>query len=142
MPWFALPQTKTVTQSDNGIAKIAEGASSRRHAETSPVKVKDTHLMNNKLPPAEILCGDWCFFHRGTVTSPLDWYKKLGFVDLAYTFIGMKSMDMFSAYLLLGVSSHSHWSFIAVLAYILVPIWVIRFTGIGNYFRYQNFINR
>ena len=50
----------TVTQSDKGLAKIAEGASSRRHAETSPVKVKDTHLMNNKLPPAEILCGDWC----------------------------------------------------------------------------------
>ena len=49
----------TVTQSDKGLAKIAEGASSRRHAETSPVKVKDTHLMNNKLPPAEILCGDW-----------------------------------------------------------------------------------
>ena len=48
----------TVTQSDKGLAKIAEGASSRRHAETSPVKVKDTHLMNNKLPPAEILCGD------------------------------------------------------------------------------------
>ena len=39
----------TVTESDKGLAKIAEGASSRRHAETSPVKVKDTHLMNNKL---------------------------------------------------------------------------------------------
>ena len=51
----------TVTQSDKGLAKIAEGASSRRHAETSPVKVKDTHLMNNKLPPAEILCGDCGF---------------------------------------------------------------------------------
>ena len=49
-----------MTQSDKGLAKIAEGASPRRHAETSPVKVKDTHLMNNKLPPAEILCGDWC----------------------------------------------------------------------------------
>ena len=47
-----------MTQSDKGLAKIAEGASPRRHAETSPVKVKDTHLMNNKLPPAEILCGD------------------------------------------------------------------------------------
>ena len=46
---------KTVTQSDKGLAKIAEGASPRHHAETSPVKVKDTHLMNNKLPPAEIL---------------------------------------------------------------------------------------
>ena len=49
---------KRLTQSDKGLAKIAEGASPRRHAETSPVKVKDTHLMNNKLPPAEILCGD------------------------------------------------------------------------------------
>ena len=27
--------------------QIAEGASPRRHAETSPVMVKDTHLMNN-----------------------------------------------------------------------------------------------
>ena len=53
---------KTVTQSDKGLAKIAEGASPRRHAETSPVKFKDTHLTNNKLPPAEILCGDWVSF--------------------------------------------------------------------------------
>ena len=58
MPWFALPQATTVTQSDKGLAKIAEGASPRRYAETSPVKVKDTHLMNNKLPPAEIFSGD------------------------------------------------------------------------------------
>ena len=50
---------KTVTQSDKGLANIAKGASPRRHAETSLVKVKDTHLMNNKLPPAEILCGEW-----------------------------------------------------------------------------------
>ena len=49
---------KTVTQSDKGVAKIAEGASRRRHAETIPVKVKETHLMNNKLPPAKILCGE------------------------------------------------------------------------------------
>ena len=49
---------KTVIESDKGLAKIAEGAFPRRHAETSPVKVEDTHLMNNKLPPAEILCGD------------------------------------------------------------------------------------
>ena len=49
---------KTVIQSDKGLTKIVEGASLRRHAETSPFKVKDTHLMNNKLPPAEILCGD------------------------------------------------------------------------------------
>ena len=48
-----------MTESDKDLAKIAEGASPRCHAETSPVKVKDTHLMNNKLPPAEILCGDW-----------------------------------------------------------------------------------
>ena len=44
--------------SDKGLAKVAEGASPRRHAENSPVKVKDTHLMNNKLPPAEILSGE------------------------------------------------------------------------------------
>ena len=57
MPWFALSHTKssdTIWQ-----AKIAEDASPRRHAEISPVKVKDTHLMNNKLPPADILCGEW-----------------------------------------------------------------------------------
>ena len=59
MPSFALPQTKDSDKSDKGLAKIVEGASSHRHAETSPLKVKDTHLMNNKLPPAEILCGDW-----------------------------------------------------------------------------------
>ena len=50
---------KTVTQSDKGLAKIAEGASPRRHAETGPVKVKDTQLMSNKLLLAEILCGEW-----------------------------------------------------------------------------------
>ena len=48
-----------MTESDKDLAKIAEDASLRRHAEISPVKVKDTHLMNNKLPPAEILCGEW-----------------------------------------------------------------------------------
>ena len=64
----------TVTQSDKGLAKIAEGASSRRHAETSPVKVKDTHLMNNKLPPAEILCGDCAFSsHSSLGTSRIQW---------------------------------------------------------------------
>ena len=47
-----------MTQSDKSLAKIAEGASPRRHAETSPVKFKDTLLMNNKLLLAEILCGD------------------------------------------------------------------------------------
>ena len=59
MPWFALPQTKDSDTIDKGLTKIAEGASPRRHAETSPVKVKDTRLVNNMLPPAEILCGDW-----------------------------------------------------------------------------------
>ena len=37
-----------MTQSDTGLAKIVEGASPRRHAEISPVQVKDIHLMNNK----------------------------------------------------------------------------------------------
>ena len=46
-------------ESDKDLAKIAEDTSPRRHAEISPVKVKDTHLMNNKLLPAEILCGKW-----------------------------------------------------------------------------------
>ena len=32
-----------------GLAKIAKYGSPRRHAEISPVKVKDTHLMNNNL---------------------------------------------------------------------------------------------
>ena len=50
-----------MTQSDKGLVKIAEDASPRRHAEISPVKFKDTHPMNNKLPPAEILCGEWAF---------------------------------------------------------------------------------
>ena len=57
LDWHCIRQ-KTVTQSDKGLAKIAEGASPRRHAETSPVKANDTHLMNNKLPLADILCGD------------------------------------------------------------------------------------
>ena len=56
MPWFALPQTK---DSDTICQWIAEDASPRRHAEISPVNVKDTHLMNNKLPPAEIPCEEW-----------------------------------------------------------------------------------
>ena len=41
------------------LAKIVEDASPRRHAEIIQVKVKATHLMNNKLPPAEFLCGEW-----------------------------------------------------------------------------------
>ena len=39
--------------------RIAEDASPHHHAENSLVQVKDTHLMNNKMPPAEILCGEW-----------------------------------------------------------------------------------
>ena len=46
---------RTVTLSEKG---LAEGASPHHHAEISPVKVKDTHLMNDKLPPTEILCWD------------------------------------------------------------------------------------
>ena len=46
-----------MTQPDKSLAKIAEGAFLRPHAEISPVMVKDTLLMNNKLPlsviPAE-----------------------------------------------------------------------------------------
>ena len=42
-----------MTQADKGLAKIADGASPCRHADTSPVKVKDTHLMDYKLPSAE-----------------------------------------------------------------------------------------
>ena len=53
------PRQRTVTQSNKGLVKIAEDASPRRHAENSPVNVKDTHLMNNKLSTAEILCGEW-----------------------------------------------------------------------------------
>ena len=48
-----------MTQSKKDLAKIAEDASPRRHVEISPVKFKDTHLMNNKLPPAKILCEEW-----------------------------------------------------------------------------------
>ena len=55
MPWFALPQTKDTDTIWQG---LAEDAPPRRHAEISPVKIKDTRLMNNKLPPAENLCGE------------------------------------------------------------------------------------
>ena len=54
-----------MTQSYKGLAKIAEDASPRGHAEIIPVKVKDTQLMNNKLPPAEILCGEWMRLNIG-----------------------------------------------------------------------------
>ena len=53
-----------MTQYDKGSAKTAKDASPRRHAEISLVKVKATHLMNNKLPPEEILYGQW-FVVRG-----------------------------------------------------------------------------
>ena len=59
MSWFALPQAKTSDTIWQGLDKIAHNVSPRRHAEISPVKVKDTYLMKNKLPPAEILCGEW-----------------------------------------------------------------------------------
>ena len=59
MPCFALPQTKDSDIIWQGLAKIANGASPRRHAKISPVKVKDTHLMNNKLLPPGILCWEW-----------------------------------------------------------------------------------
>ena len=57
---FALhcPRQRTVTRSDKSLAKIAADTFPRRHAENNRVKVKDTHLMNNKLPLAEILCGE------------------------------------------------------------------------------------
>ena len=75
MPWFALPQTKdsdAIWQglSQNSRVKIAKGASPRRHAETSPVNVKDIHLMNKKLPPAEILCGDCRWLLGAHLTVP------------------------------------------------------------------------
>ena len=55
-------------QHDKGLAKIADDASTCRHAEISPDKVKDTHLMNNKMPPAEILCGECCHALRRIAT--------------------------------------------------------------------------
>ena len=76
-----------MTQSDKGLAKIAQGASPRRHAETSPVKVKDTHLMNNKLPPAEILCGDWEIY---ILTSMITWVDYIGMCVLRKIFMWEK----------------------------------------------------
>ena len=72
MPWFAFPQTK---DSDTNLAKIAEGAS-RRHGDISPVTVKDTHLMNNKLSPAENLCGEWIRFSRFRFVTHDDWVSQ------------------------------------------------------------------
>ena len=42
--------------SDSGVNNLAVASGPRS---ISSVKVKDTHLMNIKLPPAEILCGEW-----------------------------------------------------------------------------------
>ena len=47
------PRWRTWTQTDNGLAKIAEDDSPRHRAEISPVKVKDIYPMNDKLPLAE-----------------------------------------------------------------------------------------
>ena len=57
-----------MTQSDKDLAKIAEDATPRRYAEISPVKVKDTNLLNNKLPPPEILCE--------SVTYPIAFFTE------------------------------------------------------------------
>ena len=64
-----------MTQSDKGLAKIAEGASARRHAETSPVKVKDTHLMNNKLPPRDSVWDCSCLELSWTAIGQGEAYK-------------------------------------------------------------------
>ena len=50
MPWFALPQTKDSDTIWQGLVTMLQ---------ISPVQIKDTHLINNKLPLAEILCGEW-----------------------------------------------------------------------------------
>ena len=52
-----MPQTKDSDTIWKDLSKIAEDPSPRRQVEISPVKFKDTHLMNNKLPPTKILCG-------------------------------------------------------------------------------------
>ena len=44
---------RQITQSDEELAKIAEDVSPRRYAEINLVRVKDTRLMNDNLPPAE-----------------------------------------------------------------------------------------
>ena len=73
------PRLRTVTQSDKGLAKIAEDASPPRHAEISLVNVKVTHLMNNNLPPTEILwreylrtCAQLVFPHPTLICAALD----------------------------------------------------------------------
>ena len=63
----------TKSQSDKGLAKIPKDGSLHRHAEISPVKVKDAHIMNNNLPMAEIsvwsVCFDISFFFPQTSDS-------------------------------------------------------------------------
>ena len=58
-----------MTQSDKGLAKIAVGASPRLYAEISPYQVKDTHLMNDKLPQTEILCGECNYLLYGLMSG-------------------------------------------------------------------------
>ena len=72
------PRQRTVTQSDKDLTKIAEDASPRRHAEISPVKVKDTDLMNTKLPPEEILCGECLCIEIGGRALPKVWFVLEG----------------------------------------------------------------
>ena len=52
------------SQPDKSLAKSASNVSTGVHLKNSPVKVKDTHLMNNNQPMAEILCGDCRDFCR------------------------------------------------------------------------------
>ena len=59
MPCFTFCRTVADSQSDRNLAKNASNVSAGVHLRNGPVKVKDTHLMNNQ-PIAEILCGDWC----------------------------------------------------------------------------------
>ena len=60
------PRQKTVIQSDKGLSKIAKGASPRRHAETSPVKVKQ-RLVWDRFTAAEV-------FHQHANTNvPVEW---------------------------------------------------------------------
>ena len=46
------------SQPDKSLAKNASNVSTGVYLRNSPVKVKDTHLMNNNQPMAEILCVD------------------------------------------------------------------------------------
>ena len=46
------------SQPDKSLAKSASNVSTGVHFKNGPVKVNDTHLMNNNQPMAGILCGD------------------------------------------------------------------------------------